>query len=152
MLLILLIYAAFSFLFFSVRSHLDVKTQIYKILLYVCMATLGANSMLLSHQEVTGTSNVWIKVGLTVKGDARFHRTRRFQHPHSVAVFKVLSTSTRKPTRSHLLRPQRHSSSLGWQQHHKGKGGDSSPTPTNIPRVSNCQLIAPNSYVFGFVV
>lgn len=86
---------------------------------------LSANSLLLSHQEVTSTSNVCIKVGLTVKGNnGRFHRTRRLQYSPSVAVLKVFSTTT-KPKRLHLLRPL-----------HKGKG-DSSPNLANTPPVSN---------------
>ncbi|XP_027349142.1 violaxanthin de-epoxidase, chloroplastic isoform X3 [Abrus precatorius] len=91
------------------------------------MAALGAHSILLSYQEGAGTPNVYMKAGLTVRSDLRFHKARGFKHSPNVVVFKVLSSTT-KPTRLHLLRPCRHSSSLGLQRH-KGKG-DSSPPPT----------------------
>lgn len=101
------------------------------------MATLGAHSMLLSQGEGTGTPNVCIKPGLTVRsGDLRFNRTRGFKYAPTVVVLKVLST-TSKPTRLHLLRrPYRHYCNLGWQ-HNQGKGkgkGYSSPPTTNLPR------------------
>lgn len=111
------------------------------------MATLGAHSMLLS-QEGTGTPNVCIKPGLTVRsGDLRFNRTRGFKYAPTVVVLKVLSTTT-KPTRLHLLRrPYRHSCNLGWQ-HNQGKGkgkGYSSPPTINLPRVSSCFILFPTS-------
>ncbi|RDX69459.1 Violaxanthin de-epoxidase, chloroplastic, partial [Mucuna pruriens] len=95
------------------------------------MATWSAHSMLLTHGEGTCTPNVCIKAGLTVRGDLRFHRTRGFKDAPSLVVLKVLSTA-RKPTRLRLLRPYRHSCSLGWQ-HNQGKQY-SSPTAANIPR------------------
>lgn len=84
------------------------------------MAALGAHSVLLSHKECT---NACIKVG--------FHR---FQSPPiptpRVVMLRVLSTA-RKPA-SFLLRPLRHSHSLGKLK------GDSSSTATNFPRVRAC--------------
>ncbi|KAL2345857.1 hypothetical protein Fmac_007142 [Flemingia macrophylla] len=93
------------------------------------MATWGAHSMLLSHGE--GTPNLCIKTGLSVRGDLRFHRTRGFTYAPSMVVLKVMSTA-RNPTRLRLLRPYRHSCSLGWQ-HNQGKGY-SSPITTKMPR------------------
>lgn len=94
------------------------------------MATLGANS------------------NIIFRSDGRFHRTTttataRFQYSptssssSTVAVFKVLSTTRKQPTRLHFLRHHRNSrgSVCQCQQHHKGRG-ESSPNPSNIPRVS----------------
>jgi len=89
------------------------------------MATLGANS------------------NIIIKNDTRFHRTTtttRLQcSPSTVAVFKVLSTTRKpQPTRFHFLRHHRNSRGLVCQcqqHHHKGKP-DSSPTLSNLPRVS----------------
>ena len=107
------------------------------------MATLVSKSMLLSHQEGTGTGTgtpgvSCIKPGHTVTGDIRFHRTRGFQC-HSVAVLKVFST-TRKPKHLHLLRPSRHSSSLRPQPLRGKRDASLTSPPTthaNLPRVGN---------------
>lgn len=73
--------------------------------------------MLLSHHEV---SNVL----LCIKGDIRwFQRTRtRFQYhpPNTVALFKLFSSTTNKPTPLHFLTPHRQHKQL------------SSPNPTKL--------------------
>ncbi|XP_014491647.1 violaxanthin de-epoxidase, chloroplastic isoform X1 [Vigna radiata var. radiata] len=93
------------------------------------MATWGAHSMLLSHGEGTGSPNVSVKAGLTVRGDLRFQRTREFKYAPRVVVLKVFST-TRKPTRLCLLKPYR---SLGGK-HNQGMDYSSTATTTQIPR------------------
>lgn len=108
------------------------------------MATWGAHSMLLSHGEGTGSPNVSVKAGLTVRGDLRFQRTREFKYAPRVVVLKVFST-TRKPTRLCLLKPYR---SLGGK-HNQGMDYSSTATTTQIPRVSNCCFIY---YLFYFIV
>jgi len=109
------------------------------IRLYVYMAMWGGHSMLLTNGEGTGTPNVRIKAGLTVRGDLRFHRTAGFKYGPSVVVLKVFSTAKR-PTRLRLIRP--YCSLRG--QHNQGKGY-SSLTSTQKPRVSNCCLVYPTS-------
>ncbi|XP_047169327.1 violaxanthin de-epoxidase, chloroplastic [Vigna umbellata] len=94
------------------------------------MATWGAHSMLLSHGEGTCAPNVSVKAGLTVRGDLRFHRTRKFKYAPRVVVLKVFYTA-RKPTRLCLLKPY---CSLGGK-HNQGMDYSSRATTIQVPRI-----------------
>ncbi|KHN35342.1 Violaxanthin de-epoxidase, chloroplastic [Glycine soja] len=106
------------------------------------MAMWGGHSMLLTNGEGTGTPNVRIKAGLTVRGDLRFHRTAGFKYGPSVVVLKVFSTAKR-PTRLRLIRP--YCSLRG--QHNQGKGY-SSLTSTQKPRQLMLKFEADRMLVF----
>lgn len=143
--MILLIYTILFLFQWQVTFGSENIAYIHICYIYVCMATLSARSMLLSHlQEGTSIANACIKLGHRVTCDLRFHRRRRLQCPSVVVLkFKTLSCTKKPTSQLHLLRPYGHSCNLGSRslQQHKGEG-DSSPTsppstPTNIPRVGN---------------